>query len=174
MPTHREGFQTLPTGGRTESGEKKELDKVLNHFELSLNTMTAYFGISKSKRGEFDQEVDSVRKVLNNYNVTLEVFVDKYEFTSQQEKEMMETAFSEIDNCELMIVELTTKAIGVGVEVGYAKAKNKPIIYLKKGDAKYSTTVGGSANHFIEYSDEGELETKLEAVMDELKKTTLT
>ena len=56
--------------------------------------------------------------------------MDKYDFIVQQEKEMMKTAFAEIDTCDLVVVELTKKAIGVGVEVGYAKAKNKPIIFV--------------------------------------------
>lgn len=129
---------------------------------------TAYFGISKSNRGKFDKEVDTIKKVLKEYDIALEIFVDKYEFTSQEEKEMMEIAFLEIDKCDLIIVELTKKAIGVGVEVGYAKAKNKPIIYIKRENSEYSTTVGGSADYLIEYNNEAELKTKLEITMNEL------
>lgn len=79
---------------------------------------------------------------------------------------MMKIAFSEIEKSDFLIVELTKKAIGVGVEVGYAKAKNKPIIYIKKTGSKHSTTVGGSSDFVIGYSDNYDLATKLEMVID--------
>lgn len=122
---------------------------------------TAYFGISKSNRIYFDVEIEVVKKCLKKHEIDLVVFVDKYSFKQDQEKEMMKIAFEEIDKSDLLIVELSKKAIGVGVEVGYAKAKNKPIIYLKKKDAKYSTTVGGSSNYIIEYRDKNDLQSKL-------------
>ena len=129
----------------------------------------AYFGISKSNRDKFKEEVNSIKSILNKHNIVLEVFVDKYEFTSKEEKEMMQIAFSEIDQCDMIIVELTKKAIGVGVEVGYAKAKSKPIVYIKKENSEYSTTVGGSADYLIEYKNKKELESKLDITINELK-----
>ncbi len=132
------------------------------------SSLTAYFGISKSNRDKLEAEVDRVRKVLKEHRIILEVFVDKYEFTSEEATEMMKIAFEEIDKCDFIIAELSKKAIGVGVEVGYAKAKQKPIIYLKREEASYSTTVGGSANYFIEYKDESDLETKLILVLNSL------
>jgi 2'-deoxynucleoside 5'-phosphate N-hydrolase len=40
---------------------------------------------------------------------------------------MMRQAFAAIDKNDLLIAETTDKAIGIGIEVGYAKAKGKPI-----------------------------------------------
>jgi nucleoside 2-deoxyribosyltransferase len=97
----------------------------------------AYFGISKSQRMHFNKEIEVIEQTLLDYNMSLNVFVDRHQFTSDQEKDMMNIAFKEIDDAEILIVELTNKAISVGVEVGYAKAKNKPIIYLKRKEARH-------------------------------------
>ena len=72
-----------------------------------------------------------------------------------------QTAFKEIHQSDILIAELSNKATGVSVEVGYAFARNKPIIYLKRKNAEYSTTVGGCANYLIEYSDEKDLKKQL-------------
>ncbi len=130
--------------------------------------INAYFGISKSNRIHFDKEIKILIKCLQKYGIDLLVFVDKYDFKIEQEKEMMEVAFKEIDFCDLVIVELSKKAIGVGVEVGYAKAKNKPIIYIKKKDTAYSTTVGGSSDYKIEYSNLEELRLEMDEVLNAL------
>ena len=126
----------------------------------------AYLGISKSNRINLDIEIEVIRECLKEYEIDLEVFVDKYEFKYQEEKEMMKVAFDYLDRCDLLIVELSKKAIGVGVEVGYAKANNKPIIYIKRSDSEYSTTVGGSSDYIIEYSDENHLKNKLDKIME--------
>ena len=44
----------------------------------------------------------------------------------------------DIDNSDILIAEVSEKAIGVGIEVGYAKAKGKPIIYIKNQSVCFS------------------------------------
>jgi hypothetical protein len=77
---------------------------------------TAYFGISKSNRPTFDKEILQLKKCLAQHSIELLVFVDTYNFKPDQEKEMMRVAFEEIDRSDFLIVELTKKAIGVGIE----------------------------------------------------------
>ncbi|BDD11546.1 hypothetical protein FUAX_39780 (plasmid) [Fulvitalea axinellae] len=127
-----------------------------------------YFGISKSNRKNFDQEIRIIEDSLKRRNYELLVFVDKYNFELGQENEMMRIAFEEIDRSKIMITELSKKAIGVGIEIGYAKAKNIPIIYIKKEGEKYSTTAGGCANHIIEYAGAEDLRTQLEKIMEQM------
>lgn len=126
---------------------------------------TAYFGISKSNRVHFDKEIHQLKKCLEKHSIELLVFVDKYHFKVGQEKEMMSIAFEEIDSSCFLIVELTKKAIGVGVEVGYAFAKQKPIIYIKRKETKHSTTVGGCSDYSIEYENEYHLSEEIEKII---------
>ena len=130
---------------------------------------TAYFGISKSNRVHFDKEINQLKKCLVKHSIKLLVFVDKYNFKLGQEKEMMTIAFEEIDSSNFLIVELTKKAIGVGVEVGYAFAKQIPIIYIKRKDANRSTTVEGCSDYSIEYENEFHLSEEIEKIIIKLK-----
>jgi len=122
----------------------------------------AYLAISYSNRKKMDKEVNSLKSFLKAKNIALLVFVDRYNFKDNQEKEMMQTAFNEIDNCDLLIAELTTKSIGVGIEIGYAFATKKRIVYLYKESAEYSTTASGSATVCIAYKNTSNLIKQLE------------
>lgn len=124
-----------------------------------------YLAISYSNRSLFDKEVDGLKVLCKEKNIDLLVFVDKYNFKANQEKEMMETAFVEIDKADFIIAELTTKAIGVGIEIGYAFARGIPIIYIRRKGAKHSTTTLGIANYIIEYENEVDLVMAIEKIL---------
>ncbi len=129
-----------------------------------MSNKRVYLAISKSNRPKFDEEIVCIDTVLSRQNTSLHVFVDSYSFDSTQEKEMMAKAFEEIDQSDILIAELSKKAIGVGVEVGYAYAKGKRIIYIRKKGAPYSTTVAGCAGEIIEYADVGDLANILQRI----------
>ena len=128
----------------------------------------AYLAISYSKRKLFDTEINSLKELFVKNNLELLVFVDRYNFNPNQEKEMMRTAFFEIDNINFLIAELTTKSIGVGIEIGYAKANKKPIVYLYKKGSEYSTTAAGSSDFIIEYKNEVDLSESMEKLLKQL------
>ncbi|WP_044210056.1 nucleoside 2-deoxyribosyltransferase [Flammeovirga sp. OC4] len=125
----------------------------------------AYLGISFSNRKKFDKEIETLRSILQKEHCELFVFVDHYHFQPHEEKEMMATAFQEIDSSDVFIAELTTKAIGVGIEVGYAFAKGIPVIYIRKKGSDYSTTVSGCADQVLVYEDVTDLKDKLSMFM---------
>ncbi|WP_445955865.1 nucleoside 2-deoxyribosyltransferase [Yeosuana sp.] len=126
----------------------------------------AYLAISYSNRKLFDNEVKNLVELFKKKNIELLVFVDKYNFKENEEKEMMKTAFLEIDKCDFMIAELTTKSIGVGIEIGYAYAKEKPIIYLRKKDSEYSTTASGCSTDIVIYKNEFDLMETMETFLN--------
>ena len=128
----------------------------------------AYLAISYSNRKLFDKEVKTLIELCEKNNIKLLVFVDKYNFKEKEEKEMMETAFWEIDNSDFLIAELTTKSIGVGIEIGYAFAKEKPILYLRKKGSEYSTTASGSSSYIIEYENEFDLRKSIDKLLKRL------
>ncbi len=125
----------------------------------------AYLAISYSNRKLFDKEVKTLIELCEKNNIKLLVFVDKYDFKENEEKEMMETAFREIDESDFLIAELTTKSIGVGIEIGYAFAKEKPILYLRKKDSEYSSTASGSSSYMIEYENGFDLRDSIDKLL---------
>lgn len=130
--------------------------------------MKAYISLSFDKRSSLSQVISVINHCLDSFEITPLVFVDQYKFAAGQEKEMMTTAMQEIDNCDLLIAETSVKGIGIGVEAGYAKAKNKPIIYLRHQEANHSTTVSGISDYHVIYSSSIDLEQQLPGIIKEI------
>ena len=123
--------------------------------------MKAYISVSFKNRKLLSSEIDTISKVLTENSIDALVFVDKYRFQLSQEREMMQKAMEEIDNCDILIAETSEKGIGIGVEVGYAKGKGKTIVYIRQKDMEHSTTVSGSSDFQIIYSDSKDLRMQL-------------
>jgi nucleoside 2-deoxyribosyltransferase len=115
--------------------------------------MKAYISISYNKRHELNNELQSIIETLKESHIKPFVFVDNFKFSPGKEKEMMQQAIVSIDDCDLLIAETSDKGIGIGVEVGYAKAKGKPVIYMRNKKAEHSTTVSGISDFQVIYDD---------------------
>lgn len=136
---------------------------------MPLSSMKkAFISISFKKKNELDNEIAAITEVLKKHDINPFVFVNTYIFSPDKEKEMMNKATKEIAISDLLIAEVTDKAIGVGIEIGYAYALGKKIIYLRKKQAEYSITVGGIANQQIMYSNNEDLKTKLGKALSKL------
>jgi nucleoside 2-deoxyribosyltransferase len=129
----------------------------------------AYLSVSYQNRKHLDSEIEIIQKTLAGFHIQLFIFVDVYRFSANEEKQMMEKAFSEIDSSDLLIAEVSEKAIGVGIEMGYAFAKNKPIIYLRNENAEHSTTAAGSAQYLLVYKDPAQLAERFTLIISSLK-----
>lgn len=81
---------------------------------------------------------------------------------------MMKQAMTDLDQCDFLIAETSDKGIGISVEVGYAKAKSKPVIYVRQKDTEHSTTVSGISDFRVIYSDENDLRNQLVDIINTL------
>jgi 2'-deoxynucleoside 5'-phosphate N-hydrolase len=132
--------------------------------------MKAYISVSFSKRKSVDKEINVIKDTLNEFNISSFVFVDNYKFDLTQEKEMMEQAMTDIDSCDILLAETSDKGIGIGIEVGYAKAKGKTVIYLHQKYTEHSTTVSGISDYQITYIDITDLKKQLSDTLEKIKK----
>jgi len=130
--------------------------------------MRAYIAVSYSKRKLVDEEITSIIETLNTFEISSFVFVDNYKFNASQEKEMMLQAMEDIENCDILIAETSEKGIGIGIEVGFAKAKGKIVIYVRHRNAEHSTTVSGISDFQIVYSNSEDLKIKLIDTLNQL------
>lgn len=121
----------------------------------------AFLAVSYSHKDELQEEIASIVRILKQLSIKTIVFVNKYSFTLEREKEMMRIAFEEIRDSDIVIAEASNRAIGVGVEIGYAKSFNKPIVYVRKESAEYSSVVGGVSDLKLVYKNVKDLEQKL-------------
>jgi len=84
------------------------------------------------------------------YKVSLYSFV--FDFKGKvNDKELMALALQKVDESDLVLVELSNKSVGVGIEAGYAKARGKTIIYLHKTGTNIKQAMNGIADHVVEY-----------------------
>lgn len=131
--------------------------------------MKAYISISFSKRKEREKELTAIAETVKELGISPFVFVDNYSFDPAQERQMMEQAMADIDTCDLFIAETSDKAIGIGAEAGFAKAKGKPVIYMRQKDSEHSTTVSGISDFQIIYRDTDDLKRQLAEVLHKIK-----
>lgn len=127
--------------------------------------MKAYISVSFQGRIQAEKPLMAIAETLNAQAIDPFIFVDNYLFDPAQEKEMMLQAMKDIDNSDLLIAEVSDKAIGIGVEAGYAKGRQKHVIYIRRDDAEHSTTVAGISDYQVIYSNEVDLQQKLAIVL---------
>jgi nucleoside 2-deoxyribosyltransferase len=125
----------------------------------------AYIAVGFKERAFLDLEIATIKDVLNHHDYDSIVFVDDFSFNPPDEREMMRVACREISSAEMLVAELSSKVIGVGIEVGYAKALGKKIVYLRGKGTEYSKTIGGLADDSIEYDNVDDLKEKLSSVV---------
>mgnify|MGYP003594520251 CR=1 FL=1 len=130
--------------------------------------MKAYIAISYQGRQQFREELDTIISILNQCDIRGLVFADHYSFSAAQEKEMMQLAMDEINKSDWLIAFASEKAIGIGIEAGYAKGKGKPVIYIRHMDAEHSTTLSGISDFQIIYTDLQDLMQKLKRIVEQL------
>jgi nucleoside 2-deoxyribosyltransferase len=65
--------------------------------------------------------------------------------------ELMVRTFLAIDGCDLVIVDLTEKGVGVGIEAGYAYAQGKQILTIAQRGSDISATLRGISTAVLLY-----------------------
>jgi len=136
-----------------------------------ITMKTAFVSISFAHKHEFTAELDAIRAALDAAGWRAHVFATAHIFTPDQQREMMAATVADLRAADLLIAEVTYKAIGVGIEVGYAAALGKPVISMRRAGSEPSTTVGGLATQAIVYRSPDDLRAQVAAVMQSLRET---
>jgi nucleoside 2-deoxyribosyltransferase len=77
--------------------------------------------------------------------------------------ELMVQTFAAIEGCDLLLVELSEKGVGIGIEAGYAYARGIPIVVVAPMGGDISMTLQGVARRFGWYDDYDEIAPWLES-----------
>jgi nucleoside 2-deoxyribosyltransferase len=78
----------------------------------------------------------------------------KVHFTPE---ELMQKSFKEIDNSDMVVIELTEKGVGIGIEAGYAWSKGILIVTIAQKGSDISETLRGISQNVISYDNFDEL-----------------
>ena len=122
---------------------------------------TAFISLSFQQREKLAPIINNITDVLKDFHIVAKVFVNAYAFEIDDEDRMMAIACEKIAHSDLLIAEVSYKAIGIGVEVGYAVGLGKPVIYMRHEDAEHSTTIAGISKYRIIYSTSDDMEKQL-------------
>ncbi len=71
--------------------------------------------------------------------------------------DLMHRSFAEIDASDMVVVDLTEKGVGVGIEAGYAYAKGIPVVTIAPQGADISETLQGISRQVFWYDQVDEL-----------------
>jgi 2'-deoxynucleoside 5'-phosphate N-hydrolase len=115
----------------------------------------AYFGIKFHTDNRNRDQIESITAALENdgiETVCIARDVEKWGSVQLSSEELMRIAFGEIDKSDFVILEMTEKGVGLGIEAGYAVAKNKPLVVIVKTGFELSNTMQGIADVVIPYS----------------------
>lgn len=126
---------------------------------------TAFVSASYADRVALAPALDAIKAALNAAGFRPHVFIERYAFAPEDARRMMATALRDLRAADLLVAEVSHKAIGVGIEVGAAAAWNIPIVAVRRAGAEPSTTVGGLAAASIVYRAPDDLRAALEAAL---------
>ena len=80
-------------------------------------------------------------------------------------RELMARTFAAIDASDLVVVDLTEKGVGIGIEAGYAHAKNIPVVTIAQTGADISDTLLGISRAIFRYADVDDLTRAIEEMI---------
>jgi 2'-deoxynucleoside 5'-phosphate N-hydrolase len=123
----------------------------------------AYLAIKFHENNKNKKLIEDITKSLEAAEIQTTVMARDFEKWGQlnfSSKELMKLTFEIIDKSEILIMEFSEKGVGLGIEAGYAFAKNIPIIVIAKEGSDISSTMRGVSKEIIFYQQPEELTTK--------------
>lgn len=77
---------------------------------------------------------------------------------------LMEKTFKEIKSSDLVVIELSEKGVGLGIEAGYAYSLEIPVYTILREGSDASKTLKGISEKTIRYSEPEELTDKFKRI----------
>ena len=123
--------------------------------------MKVYFGIKYHPDNRNRETIEKVSDVLARCDLKLLCItrdVERWGAVRLAPEELMEKTFETIDGCAVVVIELSEKGVGLGIEAGYAYAKGIPVVTIAKRGAEISETLWGISKEVFFYDEYGDLE----------------
>lgn len=123
--------------------------------------MKIYFGHSKS----FDYINEYYKPIEENKRLQKEtlIFPHKDDANNKHKRDFY-------TNLDLFIAEVSYRATGLGIELGWASDDNIPIYCFYKKGTKPNSSLRNITNYIIEYNSLEELSNNIEKIVTELEK----
>lgn len=119
--------------------------------------MRAYISVSPDYRKKLSKEFIALGMALSGVNADAYIFADRHQCLEGEEQAYLSHAMQQIDASNFLIVEATHPSVLSCIELGYAKARKKPIVYLQHSDAKVEKLMAALGNFHILYESPKDL-----------------
>jgi len=117
-----------------------------------------------SNRGRTEE----ILKILESCGVKTCCIVrdfEKWGSVQFDSRELMQITMREIRNTHLVVVELSEKGVGVGIEAGYATARGIQVITIASRDCEVSATLAGISEDVFYYTQTAELNAYFQRIL---------
>ena len=117
--------------------------------------------VSHARRSNFEKEL---YEPIKNFDLAKR---HQFIFAHDDKQEIDTEDLFRQKGCDLILAEVSTPATGQGIELGYAKVLEIPIICIFKKGSDISQSLKYVTDKFIEYTDAKDLIQKLEKELNE-------
>ena len=122
--------------------------------------MKAYLAIKYHPDNRNRHRIEDISAVLERCGfetVCILRDVEKWGQVRLSPQALMVRTFAEIETSAVVVVELSEKGVGLGIEAGYAYARNIPIVTIARQGSDISTTLQGISRQVFWYRQPDEL-----------------
>ncbi|MGY0218414.1 nucleoside 2-deoxyribosyltransferase [Endozoicomonadaceae bacterium StTr2] len=122
---------------------------------------SVYFGIKYHPDNSNRDVIEAFEKCFSKHgyeSYCVARDLEQWGAASFSAQDIMQDTFAKIDASDLVVVDVTEKGIGLGIEAGYAKAKGKALIIVARDSVEVSTTIKGIADQIIFFNNISEIE----------------
>ena len=123
-------------------------------------TLKAYLGIKYHADNRNREVIERISEVLAGCEITILCVardLEKWGAVRLEPRDLMQQTFDLIDGCDLVVIELSEKGVGLGIEAGYAYACKIPVITIAKRGREVSETLRGISSRVIFYEEVSDL-----------------
>ena len=124
--------------------------------------MDIYLAIKYHPNAENRRLIESITDILAAHEHTVTCVVrdiEEWGTVTLSPDALMRAAFQVIDRADLVLVELSEKGVGLGIEAGYAHAQGMPIVVIARTGSPISATLRGIATAVVYYEKVADLAT---------------
>ena len=122
--------------------------------------MKAYLGIKYHADNRNQEVIEEISEVLARCGIATSCVardLEKWGRVRFEARDLMQQAFAMIDECDFVVIELSEKGVGLGIEAGYAYAKGIPVMTVAKRGSGVSETLRGVSSHIVLYEEVSDL-----------------
>jgi nucleoside 2-deoxyribosyltransferase len=121
-----------------------------------MSMKSAYLGIkyyADNSNKALIEQLSSALELAGYRSFCVARDLEQWGNVSLTPQKMMSLTFEQIKHADIVVLDMSEKGVGLGIEAGYAKALGKKLIITLDSKFELSTTMQGIADTVLIYND---------------------